>query len=759
MKVLASSQDSDSLVAQGSPEDCTEIKRHEIINSALEIDLENVFETVSKETGAESEEAPKFIAQPPVGYTETEDDEEEISVLPYFKRRTYFGKDLIFEDPIGSELIGDVEFEVDFDYIINDIEKEVVDEERRLPIARVLPIYKIPPVVDEQPYEKSMTTKERRELDLHFTDIKTGSFSEKENYGLNDRKNEIVVGTVRKESDKEVITNKESTSYKDYIQTNSRDSVSGTVDDIVEQKKLLLQSQKEERKKHRESLNNKRNDQHSAFSRGFPVVSGAEKINFNNNAHTKTHSTNTRSKDELTGSEYSQSKENRSTFEKEDLTSSNTGQNNNNGIVHSVEPISNSENQSQEESRSDLETSEKERILLERIEFLERKRQQFYEKKERELISNNTRQENEVHVSLKGKEDNQDDKRNNQVNEHVQKDCTKSQEQESESCSSADSWICRPKEHHKDNEDEKIKLAEALVAKRETEAKLERQRQEVLRAAEKRRLEEEAKQREEEKEAKERKRNFLENLQRLKQRVFTEEEEKSKDSKVSPVKNKTVHNTGKLGPGLDSFNKSQSLQGYTKVSNTSEKSSTSDAIQNRVLPQTKNDGNVERNHQREKVDDVKSENSNNEEELRKADEMRRENFKSNRELFMKKIQMGAEQNVQVVKREKNKQVRPKSFYGGMFNKPVHQIIDDSLLAQNVDSTSVGDLVDEEALKQFQKEQELKKEQEKVNKFRSSLERESSYTVENVEQLFCDADTETKKQVVNEWDNLERKEVR
>ena len=748
--MLASLQGSDFLVAQESPEDCTEIKRHEIINNALDIDLENVFETVTKETGGESEEAPKFIAQPPVGYTETEEDEEEIPVLPYFKRRTYFGKDLIFEDPIGSELIGDVEFEVDFDYIINDIEKELVDEERRLPIARVLPIYKIAPVVDEKPYEKSMTSKERREIDLHFTDVKTGSFSEKENHSFNNRKNELVVGMMKNESDKEVITNKQSTSYKDYVQTNIREgnsknlnSVSGTVDDIVEQKKLLLQSQKEERKKHRESLNNKRNDQNSAFSTGFPVMKGAEQINFNKNAH-------------------------RSTFEKEYLTSSNTGQNNNNAkvtsttfkgnitsTVHSIEPISNNENQSEENNGRDVETSEKERILLERIEFLERKRQQFYEKKQRDFMSNNARQENEVHANLKGKENIQDDRGHNQVNENIHKKfTTENKKQDSESYSSADSWVCRPKEHRKDNEDEKRRLAEVLAAKRKTEAELERQRQEVLRAAEKRRLEEEAKQREEEKEAKERKRNFLENLQRLKQRVLTEEEEKSKGSKVSPVKNRTVHNTGKLGSGLDSFNKSQSLSGNTNVGNTSAKSGTSDPIQNKVLTETKSP-------QNEKADDVKSDNQNssNEEELRKADEMRRENFESNRKLFMNKIQMGVEHNAQVTKREKNTKVRPKSYYGGMFNKPVHQIIDDSMLAQNVDSTSVGDLVDKEALKQFQREQELKKEQDKVNKLRSSLQRESSYTVENVEKLFCDADTETKKQVDNEWDNLERKEVR
>ena len=732
MKVLASLQDCDSLVEQGSTENCTEIKRHEINNNALDIDLKKVFETVSNENGGESEDAPKFIAQPPVGYTEAEEDEEEISVLPYFQRRTYFGKDLIFEDPIGSEIIGDVEFEVDFDYIINDIEKEMVDEERRLPIARVLPIYKIPPVVEELPYEKSITTKERREIDLKFSDVTTTSFSEKENHCFNDRKNEIVVGAVTKESDNEAIINKESRSYKDYVMlTSSRerntekfDSVNVTVDDIVEQKKLLLQSQKEERKKHRESVNNKRNDQHSGLTRGFPVAKGTEQSKFKNSAHTEIHATKTKSKDELPSGKYSQ--------------------------------ISlNNKSQREEEDRRHRETEEKERILLERIEFLERKRQHLYEKKQRELMLNNTRQENEMYANRNSKE-------NNQVGEHVQRKCAKSEEQNSESFNSADSWTSHPKEHHKDNEDEKRRLAEALAAKRKTEAELERQRQEVLRAAEERRLEEEAKRRAEEEEAKERKRNFLENLQRLKQRVLTEEEEKSKDSKVSLVKNKTDHSTGRLSPSLNSFNKSQS--GYTKASNTLVKSDASDVIHKNVLPQTKNpsnDTNVERKHQQQKMDGVKYDvqDSSNEEELRKVDKMRRENFKSNRELFMKKIEMGAEQNAQVQMRETNRKVRPKSYYGGMFNKPVHQIIDDSLLSQRVDSTSVVDLVDEEALKQFQREQELKKEKEKVNKFRSSLGRESSYTVENVEQLFCDADTETKKQVVNEWDDLERKEVR
>ena len=732
MKVLASLQDCDSLVKQGSPENCTEIKRHEINNNALDVDLEKVFETVmSNENGGESEDAPKFIAQPPVGYAETEEDEEEISVLPYFQRRTYFGKDLIFEDPIGSEIIGDVEFEVDFDYIINDIEKEMVDEERRLPIARVLPIYKIAPVVEELPYEKSMTTKERREIDLKFSDVTTASFSEKENHGFNDRKNEIVVGAVTKESDNEAIIKKESRSYKDYVMlTNSRerntekfDSVNDTVDDIVEQKKLLLQSQKEERKKHRESMN-KRNDQHSGLARGFPVAKGTEQSEFKNSAHREIHATNTKSKDQLPSSKYSQ--------------------------------LSlNNESQREEEERRHRETAEKERLLLERIKFLERKRQHLYEKKQRELMLNNTRQENEMYAKRNGEE-------NNQVDEHVQIKCTKNEEQTSESFNFADSWGSHPKEHHKDNEDEKRRLAEALAAKRKTEAELERQRQEVLRAAEERRLEEEAKRRAEEEEAKERKRNFLDNLQRLKQRVLTEKEEKSKDSKVSVIKNKTDHSTGRLGPSLNSFNKSQS--GYSKASNTSVKSDASDVIHKKVLPQTKNpsnDTNVERKHQQQKMDGVKYDvqDSSNEEELRKADKMRRENFKSNRELFMKKIQMGAEQNAQVQMRETNRKVRPKSYYGGMFNKPVHQIIDDSLLSQHVDSTSVVDLVDEEALKQFQREQELKKEKEKVNKFRSSLGRESSYTVENVEQLFCDADTETKKQVVNEWDDLERKEVR
>ena len=92
MKVLASLQDCDSLVEQGSTENCTEIKRHEINNNALDIDLKKVFETVSNENGGESEDAPKFIAQPPVGYTEAEEDEVEISVclIALFSKKNIF---------------------------------------------------------------------------------------------------------------------------------------------------------------------------------------------------------------------------------------------------------------------------------------------------------------------------------------------------------------------------------------------------------------------------------------------------------------------------------------------------------------------------------------------------------------------------------------------------------------------------------------------------------------------------------------------
>lgn len=768
VKVLARSQDCDSVIKEGPRVDSTEtIECNKINKNELNIDLENIFETVSKENMGESEEAPKFIAQPPVRYEETEEDEEEIPVLPTFRRRTYFGKDLIFEDPIGSELIGDVEFEVDFNYIINDIEKEMVDEERRLPIARVLPIYKTPPVLDEQPYEKSMTTKGSRDVDLNFIDVKTAGFFELENLSPINRRKNIVVGMATTEaqiSHKGMIINEGPTSYNDDIYTNSHkgntknfDNVSGTVDDIVEQKRLLLQIEQEERKKLREGRHN------------------AEQINYDKSSYSIRHGKDTKRQNNLNDTNYHagvQRKDNRAIVEKEGVaaTSSNSGEGsymneketNVTGILKSNQKDgynkSNNENhyEDEEEKRRLCEVEDKEKLLLERIKFLEKKRQQLYEKKRRERDSKNVGQEHEVFVK-------QEDKKNNQVSEKSRKH----QEQNSTSSTSPDPWSSSSKHDRKENnEDEKRRLAEALAAKRKTEAELERQREEVLRAAEERRLEEEAKQREEQEAAKERKRNFLENLQRLKQRVLTEEEEKSKESKSQPKRepSRAVHNTGRFSPDLDSSNKS--LSGYTKGNDTSAGVDSSNAVQKNVLPQTRSsqyEANVENKHQGQNEDDSSTvkpeENLRNEEDQKKADEMRRENFKSNRELFMKKIQTEAEQNVQVGRRENNKKVRPKSFYGGMFNKPIHQIIDDSLLAQNVDSTSVGDLVDEEALKQFQREQELKKEHEKVNKLRSSLERESSYTVENVEQLFSETDMEIKKQAGNDWDNLRRKEVR
>ncbi|CAB4035763.1 Hypothetical predicted protein, partial [Paramuricea clavata] len=714
----------------------------------------------------ESEEAPKFIAQPPVRYAETEEDEDEIPVLPTFRRRTYFGKDLIFEDPIGSELIGDVEFEVDFNYIINDIEKEMVDEERRLPIARVLPIYKTPPVLDEQPYEKSMTTKGSRAVDLNFIDVKTAGVYEQDNLSPINRRKNIVVGTATIEaqiSHKGMIINEGLTSYNDDIYTNSHkgntknfDNVSGTVDDIVEQKRLLLQIEQEERKKLREGRHN------------------AGQINYDKSSYSIRHGKDTKRQINLNDTNYHagvQRKDNRSIVEKEGVaaTSSNSGEGsymneketNVTGIVNSNQKDgynkSNNENhyEDEEEKRRLCEVEDKEKLLLERIKFLEKKRQQLYEKKRRERDSKNVGQEHKVYVK-------QEDKGNNQVSEKSRKH----QEQNSTSSTSPDPWSSSSKHDRKENnEDEKRRLAEALAAKRKTEAELEQQREEVLRAAEERRLEEEAKQREEQEAAKERKRNFLENLRRLKQRVLTEEEEKCKESKSQPKRepSRAVHNTGRFSPDLDSPNKS--LSGYTKGNDMSAGVDSSNAVQKNVLPQTRSsqyEANVEDKHQGQNEDDSSTvkpeENLRNEEDQKKADEMRRENFKSNRELFMKKIQTEAEQNVQVGRRENNKKVRPKSFYGGMFNKPIHQIIDDSLLGQNVDSTSVGDLVDEEALKQFQREQELKKEHEKVNKLRSSLERESSYTVENVEQLFSETDMEIKKQAGNDWDNLRRKEA-
>ena len=553
---------------------------------------------------------------------------------------------------------------------------------------------------------------------------------EQENRGLN--KKDAVIDTTTKVSHvphQEMIIKDESTSYK----LLSRKENADAVDDIVEQKRLLLQNKQEERKKLRENRHNERIDQHS-----FLDLNGKSLSSFNSSQDTKIT-------ENLSNSNYSevQGKDANSIFEREDTNTSSgkgTEKNENEADERKDYNESNNENhgEEEEEKRRLRDAEEKEQLLLERIMFLERKRQKIYEKKQRELNSNNNCKEENAK---------QEDKKNNV---HTEKKFKKHQLQNLTISKSPDAWSSHSNKHPKEtNEDEKRRLQEALAAKRKNEAELERQREEIRQAAEERRLEEEAKQREEQEAAKERKRNFLENLQRLKQRVLTEEEEKSKTStsqtKYEP--SKAVYSTGRFSPILTSSTKSQSLPGFTKER---DKSAEATASKTNVLPQTKT------SNQEAKNDEIKpDEQRENEDDQRKADEMRRDNFKSNRELFMKKIQADAEQNVQVQRREKNKKIRPKSYYGGMFNKPVHQIIDDSLLAQNQGNS--GDLVDEEALKQFQREQELKEEHEKVNKLRSNLERESSYTVENVEQLFCEADTENKKKTGSDWDNIQREE--
>ena len=780
-KVLADSSNCNSYAGEKLPVDCTEtVESCKIDKNNFDIDLENIFETVSKEHMDESEEEPKFIAKPPTGYAKAEDDDEEFPVvLPYFQRRTYHGKDLIFEDPIGSELIGDVEFEVDFDYIINDIQREMVDEERGLPIARVLPIYKTPPIYDE--FERTVVVKDNREIDLNFNDLKIENFNEQENH------KEILINTVTKdlcEPGREVITIDESRSgkddiFKDTLDKNIKnaDNIGGAEADIVEQKRLLLLSQNEERKKLRENRlrDNERNENSASISR-TPVVRTAEQIASNSNTFVKSREREAKPQKNVNDADFSteqQRKDDSSMNEKNDITwkisdskqdsdemkRNDTSGDDVTGIIQSMETEScddlNSEERDKEEEERLREAEDKEKRLLERIKYLEKKRQQLYEKKQRELNTNNftSNQENKVHG-------NGENKQNSEVNANKHRSINAHQT----SSTFDDPWSKQSKKQDKENEEEKRRLAEALAAKRKTEAELETQREEILRAAKQRKLEEEEKQREQLEAAKQRKQTFLENLKRLKERVTTEEEDKAKAFKGHSKRETSgsVQNTaGRFNPSLGSSNKSQLLPGHNKF----EEAHSSSTVHKSALLQTDRSGykvvNVEANKQTRDQDysaaikHGQQNNEENEEDQRKSDELRRENFKSNRELFMRKVQ--TEQQVQ--RRENmNKNLRPKSHYGGMFNKPVHQIIDDSLLVQNVDSTSVGDLVDEESLKQFQREQELKKEHEKVNKLRSSLERESSYTVENVEQLFSETGTDNASRSGNCWDNLEKEKV-
>ncbi|XP_028404731.1 actin cytoskeleton-regulatory complex protein pan1-like isoform X2 [Dendronephthya gigantea] len=749
--------------------------------SNFHVDLDNIFETVSREHMDESEEKPKFIAQPPTGYAEAEDDEEETpDILPYFQRRTYCGKDLIFEDPIGSELIGDVEFEVDFEYIINDIRKEIADEERGLPIARVLPIYKTPPIYDE--FERTVVDKDKREIDLNFNDVKIEDFNEQEKH------KEILINTVTKDPGgrgRGVVLNDESRSDKDNIFEDTRaknlmnfnnigGGGDGAEDDIVEQKRLLLQNQHEERKKLRE--NRPQDDERNENSRSStPVARNAEQNSVSSSAFVKkvekretkpqkdvidaNYSTEPLRKDDSSVNErdrkVSDSKQDRNKVESNETCKDKVTDIMHSNGTESRNDINNKEEIDKEEGERRREAEDKEQRLLERIKYLEKKRQQLYEKKQRELNTNHftSNEEHQVYGNVENKQSNEVNTNEHRlINKHAA------------SSASHDPWSKQAKKQEKENEEEKRRLAEALAAKRKTEAELERQREEILQAAKERRLEEEAKQREEQEAAKQRKQTFLENLKRLKERVTTEEEDKAKAFKSLSKREASgsVQTTaGRFNSSLASSNKSQSLPGYNKL----EETHSSNTSQKSALLQTNRSGYkgvVEANKQTLNQDDYaaikhgRQNSETNKEDERKADELRRENFKSNRELFMRKVQ--TEQQVQ--KRESvNRNARPKSHYGGMFNKPVHQIIDDSLLSQNVDSSSVGDLVDEESVKQFQREQEVKKEHENMNKLRSSLERESSYTVENVEQLFSETETDNESRSGNDWDNLEKKKVK
>ena len=671
----------------------------------MTIDLEEIFQTVEKEKGNYFNEGPRYIAARPaqsdmfsaVGDEMEEDDDGDDSandVLPVPQKRTYFGKQLIFEDPIGSEIMGDVEFEVDFDAVIEDIQKESVDEERRLPIARVLPIYKPLPAANEEPFEKKTATKGASEIDLNF--ISDQNMNNERFNGLNkngrdessylDRRiiSNLAIGSESQDGAHEKrnkISFKESRG-NDMIINNSKEvkdtknSIKSHEDDtridIVEQKRMIMHSQLEERKKLREK---ERNDRLTVTQKSFPKEI-SEKKEDGQEMTKNTHVEESKEMDEP-----------------------------------------NTEKEEKDKSR---EAEEREKLLLDRIMFLERKRQILLGKKQQELTSKNIEQEN---FSSTNKQEMPKDKRTMEVmpNPTYVKRLDNGQLPK-ESC-----------------EEEKKRLALALEIKRKNEAEMEKRREIELREAEKRRAEQMLKEEEERKGAEERKRNFLENLSKLKQRVVTEEAMKSglsKTTKSSSLKRGcfSIKDMSKSRADIQLSTKQHEILKEINGDNTNhdEKPQPNDEIK-KLQTVGQNPSSSVKN----------STNDKNEEELRrkqeqhKEDEIRRENFKSNRELFMKKVESEKEENAEISMREKKKKTRPKSFYGGMFKRSVHQIVDDTVFMrdESVNIENVPDLVDQEALAQCRREKEFRKEHERVSTHQRNLDRGTSYTIENVETLW------------------------
>ena len=848
------------------------IECHQMPRNELTLDLDHIFEVVGRENVEHCNEEPKFVArleQTDLSYSEVdggmqEKDDGITDVLPIPRKKTYFGKQLIFEDPIGSETIGDVEFEVDFEEITKDIEKEPVDEERRLPIALVFPINRSRPVANEEPLEKQTATKHSHEVDWHFftdQDVKSERITdleEKRKHQSSDIDSEgretvensviniITSGSLTKGAKEKLntVAPEPSNDYNRDMPPNNdthmwttknwdMDHEGDSVADIVEQKRKIMQSQLEERRKlrekhlHTEMTNSSdilkpylalakpsSREVHEKQERERGHVEGKWYVN-KQERQTETNKGPLISKDDavvekkeirlldIQSSPKGETVASRKTSaEVEDLKKSGSEQNETfveKNLTQSTgtrevkywsktpkEEIS-QPNVDEEEEKRRLEAQHRELLLLERIKFLERKRQKLLEEKQRELKSksivcdweqDSSKSEQEMQTKRTAWES--ASVMNVQLNQNNDGKSSGYRYEETRNNNAAkiqsvDVWSQHPGQLQKEssdnhnNEVEEKRLALAVEAKRKSEAELEKRRETELREAEKRRLEQMAKEEEERQAAKERKRNFLENLEKLKQRVVTEEartSEPSDQTKRVPQRPETRCGRGENSGKLSSYsrsstenyeatsNKSSESKELTKKEPTAKRDAVKDVLQNPTIVSQKtkqltdseqifegtprgvrNAFPSERNDSKEVNPEQKKNPYLNE------DEIRRENFKSNRELFMKKVQAEENANVEVARRNKSRKARPKSYYGGMFKTSAHRTIDAALHAPD-DSTSMEngpDFVDEEALEQFRREEELRKEHQKVSEHRRSLQRDSSYTVENVE-MFWEADT-------------------
>ncbi|XP_046849744.1 trichohyalin-like isoform X2 [Xenia sp. Carnegie-2017] len=628
------------------------ISQEKIAKNEENFDLENIFETIHEENVGELSNVHDFILPPLTRFVDNERNDVDFqSVSPHCHKRTYVEKDLIFEDPVGSETIGDVEFEVDFNNIINEIEKENVDEEQWLPIARILSTYKSP-VYDERPNIIPLTAFDRP-VELDMEDVKVNKIS----------------------------INGDSSNDRTDLAKKSCSRKKVSVVNVTKQNKVVMHNHEQDRHKvlHND-LADKSKDQNNA------VVQ--EKIDRNlivknNGMQNIDEFFEKRSEDSIFTLYKEGSLDSDKTYSKYD------------------------KNCDKSELTKLREVEEKEKRLLERIKFLEKKRKLLYEEKQRDL---GLKRDEQKRLSLPNLNE---EKSYLTIAKHP--------------ATANDIWSDNVQQEKSEVvTDEKQKPSEALPVKMKTETESQKQREVSLQKVERKNLDDEKKFKEEKDAAEERRRNFLKNQQLLKQRIDNEQKEKVNDLTINETESSDAKR--KESFNVDSVNAQNSIQHSQYLGDDNEN--------NEVF---------KINEKHDLIDSIQ-----------------KENFKSNRELFLRKVSTESKLSTPVFTSKKEKPSRPKSFYGGMFKSPLHLHEKNSIKVEIVSHGSPDDLLDRDTLKQLEREKEMKKDQEIIRKLRSSIERESSYSVANVEKLFSECEDDSSRpcseESRNERKKVEKKEV-